>query len=142
MALIDLQSLKTLVQSGCNEVDEREVFKELLYAILCKAARVDLHADTTEVDMIAKIMLEYTGEEYDSAAIRTEISAKSRDDSLRPVAQLASKLSEEMRVLAIVALEQVMRADETVSYAEIDYFNAVAAAMRLSFADVAGLVKG
>jgi len=28
-----------------------------------------------------------------------------------------------------------------VSYAEIDYFNAVAAAMRLSFADSAGLVK-
>lgn len=141
MALVDLQTIKARLQGQSGAADERETFKQLLFKILTKAARVDLHTEGAEVAMIQRIMLAYTGEEYDAGTIRAEALAQSQEDSLRPVARLAAKLPESFCVLAIVALEEVMRADENVSYAEIDYFNAVAAAMRLSFADVAGLVK-
>ena len=86
-------------------------------------------------------MLEYTGETYEAGTIRAEAIEQSQEESLRPVAKAASKLPEGLRVLAIDALASVMRADDQISYAEIDYFNAVAGAMRLSFADVAGLLK-
>jgi len=141
MALVNLQSLKSLMTSTASADDERENYKTLLFTILTKASRVDLHTDGSEVELIQKIMLEYTGETYDAGSIRAEAIAQSQDESLRPVAKLAAKLPESMRVLAIDALASVMRADDQISYAEIDYFNAVAGAMRLSFADVAGLLK-
>jgi uncharacterized tellurite resistance protein B-like protein len=140
MALVDLEKIKAQLTSTPSEGDQREVFRELLFKILTKAARVDLHTADAEITMIQRIMKSYTGEEYAAAAIRTESIAQSQESSLRPVARLAAKLPESFRVLAIVALEEVMRSDERLSYSEIDYFNAVAGAMRLSFADVAGLV--
>lgn len=141
MALVDLQKLKSLVTAGSSAHDESERFKQLLFMILTKAARVDLHTDAAEVDLIQKIMLEYTGEAYEAATIRAEATAQSQENSLRPISKLASTLPENLRVLAVSALKEVMGADERVSYAEIDYFNAVAGAMRLSFADVAGLLQ-
>ena len=141
MALVNLQNLKSLMTSTTSADDDRENYKTLLFTILTKASRVDLHTDGSEVELIQKIMLEYTGETYDAGSIRAEAIAQSQDESLRPVAKLAAKLPESMRVLAIDALASVMRADDQISYAEIDYFNAVAGAMRLSFADVAGLLK-
>jgi hypothetical protein len=141
MTLVDLTNLKTMICNGSIGADEREWFRELLYLILTKAARVDLHADESEVSTIKRIMKEYTGEDYDEGDIRAEAIAQSRENSLRPVAKLGSRLPETYCVLAIQALEEVMRADDNVSYAEIDYFNAVASAMRLSFADVAGLIQ-
>jgi len=141
MALVNLQNLKSLMCADSTGDAERETFKTLLFTILAKASRVDLHTDTSEVETIQKIMLEYTGENYDAGSIRAEAIAQSQEESLRPVAKAASKLPEGLRVLAIEALASVMRADDQISYAEIDYFNAVAGAMRLSFADVAGLLK-
>jgi uncharacterized tellurite resistance protein B-like protein len=141
MALVDLQNLKSLVCASSGAADERETFKNLLFTILTKAARVDLQTDDSEVSMIQAIMSEYTGESYSAGDIRAEAIGQAQEESLRPISKLAFKLPENLRVLAISALIDVMRADERVSYAEIDYFNAVAGAMRLSFADAAGLVK-
>lgn len=141
MALVDLEKIKALVKTGSSAADEREIFGRLLLIILTKAARIDLHTDASEIDMIQNLLQEYTGQTYDSGTLRAEAIAQSQETSLRPVAKLAAKLPEEMRVLAIGALKDVMGADERVSYAEIDYFNAVAGAMRLSFADVAGLLQ-
>jgi len=141
MALVNLQSLKSLMTSTTSADDYRESYKTLLFTILTKASRVDLHSDGTEIELIQKIMFDYTGETYDAGSIRAEAITQAQGESLRPVAKLAAKLPESMRVLAIDALASVIRADDNISYAEIDYFNAVAGAMRLSFADVAGLLQ-
>jgi uncharacterized tellurite resistance protein B-like protein len=141
MALVNLQSLKSLMTSTTSADDDRENYKTLLFTILTKASRVDLHSDGTEIELIQKIMFDYTGETFDAGSIRAEAIAQAQGESLRPVAKLAAKLPESMRVLAIDALASVIRADDNISYAEIDYFNAVAGAMRLSFADVAGLLQ-
>ena len=141
MALVNLENLKSLMCAESSSDSERETFKTLLFTILSKASRVDLHTDSSEVEAIQKIMLEYTGETYEAGTIRAEAIEQSQEESLRPVAKAATKLPEGLRVLAIDALASVMKADDQISYAEIDYFNAVAGAMRLSFADVAGLLK-
>ena len=141
MALVDLKKLKGLVNAGTSGADDREIFGQLLFTILTKAARIDLHTDASEVEAIQKIMKEYTGEIYESAAVRTAAAGQAAERSLRPVSKLAAKLPEDMRVLAINALKELMGADERISHAEIEYFNAVASAMRLSFADVAGLLE-
>ena len=141
MALVNLENLKSLMCTESSSDGERETFKTLLFTILSKASRVDLHTDSSEVEAIQKIMLEYTGETYEAGTIRAEAIEQSQEESLRPVAKAAAKLPEGLRVLAIDALANVMKADDQISYAEIDYFNAVAGAMRLSFADVAGLLK-
>ena len=141
MALVNLENLKSLMCTESSSDSERETFKTLLFTILSKASRVDLHTDSSEVEAIQKIMLEYTGETYEAGTIRAEAIEQSQEESLRPVAKAASKLPEGLRVLAIDALASVMRADDQISYAEIDYFNAVAGAMRLRFADVAGLLN-
>ena len=129
------------MNTGLSAADECEIFKQLLFKLLTKAARIDLHTDTSEVELIQTLMLEYTGESYDTGVIRAEAAIQAQETSLRPVAKLAAKLPENLRVLAIGALKEIMGADERISYAEIDYFNAVAGAMRLSFADVAGLLQ-
>ena len=62
MALVDLESLKSLVCKGSSAADELETFKKLLFTVLTKAARVDLQTDDSEVSTIQSIMSEYTGE--------------------------------------------------------------------------------
>ena len=109
MALVNLENLKSLMCTESSSDSERETFKTLLFTILSKASRVDLHTDSSEVEAIQKIMLEYTGETYEAGTIRAEAIEQSQEESLRPVAKAASKLPEGLRVLAIDALASVMR---------------------------------
>ena len=112
MALVNLENLKSLMCAESSSDSERETFKTLLFTILSKASRVDLHTDSSEVEAIQKIMLEYTGETYEAGTIRAEAIEQSQEESLRPVAKAATKLPEGLRVLAIDALASVMRADD------------------------------
>lgn len=142
MALLDIDNLKSMISKGMSAEEERAAFRKLLITVLARASRVDLNTDAAEVDKIQAIVAEYTGADIDAAAVRTEAIMQARETNMKSVSKLASKMSESYRVLVIKALKQVILADDQVSHTEIDYFNAVAAALRLSFADVAELVEG
>jgi len=141
MPLLNLASLKAALCGGNSNQVERETLRELLISVLAKGSRADLHTDENEIAMIQSLVAEHTGEQLEGAEIRTAAIMMSDDDSMRGIAKLAAKVSEQHKLLVINALRDVILADDHVSHREIDYFNAVAAALRLSYADAAGLAE-
>ena len=141
MPLLNLSAIKASLTGGGSNQAERETLRELLISVLAKGSRADLHTDASEVAMIQALVAEHTGEQLEAADIRAAAIMLSDEDSMRGIAKLATKVTEEHKLLVISALRSVVLADDHVSHREIDYFNAVAAALRLSYADVAGLAE-
>ena len=141
MPLFNLDSFKAQLSGGGTAAQEKEVFRDLLISVLSRGSRADLHTDSEEIALIQKLVAEHTGEELDAGSIRATAIMASSDNSMRSVAKLASKLPENYRILVIDALRAVILADDRVSHREIDFFNSVAGALRLSYADVAGLLE-
>lgn len=141
MSLVNLDTLKSSVTEGNIAQEQLEALRKLLVAVLAKGARADLNADSDEVNTIIQVVRDFTGLELDTATVRAEAIAQSRETSSRPISKLASTLSHEHKVLVVLALKEVLLADQQVISSEVDYFNVVASALRVSFADAAGLLE-
>lgn len=141
MTLLNLDNLKSSALQGDFADEQLESMKKLLLMVLARGARVDLNADSDEVSAIIEVVRNFTGHELDAATVRTEAIAQSRETSTKPISKLASSLSHEQKILVILALKEVLLADQQLISSEIDYFNIVASALKLSFADAAGLIE-
>lgn len=140
MALVDLLNVRKLFGGDVTEPDP-ETYRELLVMVLARATDVDAYTDPVEVETVQKVVLAYIGEEISSADVR--IAAKSALFESAPleryVSRIGPKLPKAQRMKLISALTEVMRADDKVASAETDYFNMICDAMKVTFADVAGL---
>jgi uncharacterized tellurite resistance protein B-like protein len=145
MAIADLKSvLKIFGGSDIGDEERHELYKEVLLMTLSRAADADINIQAAEVDRIREILKEHTGEEFSSSDIRVaareELYASA---SLRKyLASVRDKMSNADRVDTIRALADVFRSDQEVSVLEIDFFNGVAEALKVTPAEVAGLTAG
>lgn len=145
MAIADLKSvLKIFGGSEVSEEEQSELFKEVLLMTLARAADADINIQNVEVDRIRQILKKHTGEDFSAAdirvAARTELYAEA---SLRKyLASVRDKMADKDRVETVQALADVFRSDESVSVLEIDFFNRVAEALKVTPAELAGLVAG
>lgn len=145
MAIADLASVLKIFGGGDVGKDgQNELFKEVLLMTLARAADADINIQAVEVDRIREILKEHTGEEFSQADIRVaardelyaEATLKKYLNSVR------GKLRYRHRVETVHALADVFRSDSNVSALEVDFFNGVAESLRVSPADIAGLVPG
>jgi len=145
MAIADLKSvLKIFGGSDVSEDKQNELHKEVLLMTLSRAANADVNIQTVEVDRIREILKEHTGEEFSSGdvrvAAREELYAEA---SLRKyLVSVRDKMTNADRVDTIHALADVFRSDQEVSVLEIDFFNGVAEALKVTPAEIAGLSAG
>jgi uncharacterized tellurite resistance protein B-like protein len=145
MAIADLKSvLKIFGGSDIGDEERHELYKEVLLMTLSRAADADINIQAAEVDRIREILKEHTGEEFSSGDIRVaareELYASS---SLRKyLASVRDKMANADRVDTIHALADVFRSDQQVSVLEIDFFNGVAEALKVTPAEIAGLTAG
>jgi uncharacterized tellurite resistance protein B-like protein len=145
MAIADLKSvLKIFGGSDVSEEDQNELHKEVLLMTLARAADADINIQTVEVDRIREILKQHTGEDFSAADIRVAARAELyAEASLRKyLASVRDKMADKDRVATIHALADVFRSDESVSVLEVDFFNRVAEALKVTPAELAGLVAG
>jgi len=145
MAIADLKSvLKIFGGSDIGKDKHDELYKEVLLMTLSRAADADIHIHQREVDRIIEILKEHTGEEFTSSDIRVaardELYAKTT--LVRYLNSVRDKMRNADRVDTVHALADVFRIDQEVSVLEIDFFNEVAVALKVTPAEIAGLTAG
>lgn len=111
--------------------------------VLARATDADSYTHPAEVEVVQKVLEEHLGERVEGSEIR--IAAHSRLYETAPLekylSRLGPKLPKASRRSILNALIEVLKADGRVASAETHYFNMVAAAMALSFADIVGLIN-
>ncbi len=145
MAIADLKNvLKIFGGSDVNDGEKGELFKEVLLMTLARAANADINIQTVEVDRIAEILKEHTGQDFSSVDIR--VAAREElyaEATLRKyLASVRRKLTARERAETMLALADVFRIDKSVSVLEVEFYNRVAEALQVSAADLAGLDAG
>ena len=144
MRISDLSNvMKVFQETELSEAERQQLFKEVLLMTLARASSSDANINPYEVSTIQEILERYTGQKFSEADIR--VAARSELYEKAPLKSYLSsarrKLGGEDRVAIVKALEEVINSDEEVSVLEIEYFNSVAKAMKLSPAELVGMSR-
>ena len=143
MAIADLSSVlkKSFGESSPSEEDQNELYKEVLLMTLARASRSDANIHPVEIETIQQIMQRETGQELTEADIRKAArphlneSAKLR----KYLRSVQGQLKVEDRIKVVQALADVIKSDTPISVLEINFFNRVADALRITFPQLFGL---
>ena len=141
MALISFSSLKNMMTNHGEDNDARALFEEVLLLVLARASRVDSNVDSIEVRHVQKALKEVTGAEYSEAEVQTAASSEIFDtQSLeRTLAKASGKLSSENKAEILHCLAELLQSDDAIRHPELEFFDHVAAALRASPSEIAGL---
>ncbi|MEM7219585.1 MAG: TerB family tellurite resistance protein [Pseudomonadota bacterium] len=143
MPIAALQQVLALF-SGAEptEAEHRELFKEALLMTVARATASDTNVKPIEVEQVRDIYTRVSGEEISAADVR--MAAKSKLYESAPLhtylGRAAKVLSVEERLVIANALSEVILADDRVSDYEVDFFDMVAEALKLTPAELAGLI--
>lgn len=143
MSLINFDAIRSLVRDGSSKHKE-ELFKEALLMVLARATRADSNVEAAEVSKVRQALKAQTGEEFTEAQILTAASSEIfESQSLeRYLTSATRKLSESERVAILSCLADIIRSDDVIRYAEMDFFDRVATALRATPSEIAGLAVG
>ena len=145
MAISDLKNVLNIFGgSEQTECEQDELRKEVMLMTLARAADADINIQTVEVERIAQIIENHTGEKLTAAEIR--VAARSElyaEANLRKyLAKVSKRLTNKDRAEVVDALTEVFRSDSNVSPLEIDFFNRTVVALGATPAEIAGLIAG
>ena len=142
MALVDFIKVRQLFGEA-PQSDDPQLFRELFVLVLSRATDADAYTHPAEVKTVQSVIKAELGEELSEGEIRTAALSKVYESvSLQKcLNSAATRLSAEQRRRILGGLIKVLRADDRVSSREADFFNTVAAALRLTAADAAGLIS-
>jgi uncharacterized tellurite resistance protein B-like protein len=143
MALIDFSTIKDLITDLSAGKDEEVLFKEVILLVLARATRADSNVESIEVEHIQKALKELTGEEFSRGDILTASSSEIYEtQSLeRTLANAARKLGQDKRSMILSCLADLIRADSSIRYQELEFFDQVATALKASPSEIAGLYE-
>ena len=133
--------LKIFGVSSPSEEKQKELYREVLLMTLARASRSDANIHPVEIETIQQIMQQETGQELTEADIRKAArphlneSAKLRK-YLRSVQR---QLKLENKTTILQALADVIKSDTEINVLEIDFFNRVVDALRITPAEQLGL---
>ena len=145
MAIADLKSVLKIFGGGdVSEAEQNELFKEVLLMTLARAADADINIQHVEVDRIREILKEHTGEEFSPGDIRVAARDElyAHASLMKYLDSVRGKMKDKHRGETVAALADVFRSDSNVSVLEVDFFNDVASALRVTPAELAGLYAG
>ena len=142
MAIADLSSvLKIFGESSPDEAEQNALYGEALLMTLARASSADANIDPAEISTIQGIVKRETGEDVSSQDVRRAARTELYETTpLRKyLRSIQGKLREDDRRNIVRALAEVINSDCKVSVLEIDFFNRVADALRITPAELAGL---
>ena len=126
--------LKIFGAPSLSEEKQKELYGEVLLITLARASYSDANIHPVEIETIQQIMQRETGQELTEADIRRAAwpglyeSAKLRK-FLRSVQR---QLKAEDKITIMQALADVIGSDTQINVLEIDFFNRVAVALRIT----------
>ena len=145
MAIADLKNVLSIFGGSELSADkEQELYKEVLLMTLARAADADINIQSVEVDRIREILKQHTGEEFSAADIRLAARAELYAEAtlVKYLNSVGKKMTAAHRAETARALADVFRSDESVSVLEIDFFDKVVDALKVTPSQLAGLEAG
>ncbi len=142
MAIADFSSvLKIFSASLPSEEKQTELYREALLMTLARASMSDAHIHPVEIETIQQIMQRETAQELTEADIRKAARQDLYESAnLRKyLRSVRHQLKAEDRIKIVQALADVIKSDTKISVLEIDFFNRVADALRITPAQLVGL---
>ncbi len=133
--------LKIFGESSPSEEKQKELYREVLLMTLARASNSNANIHPVEIETIQQIMQRETGQELTEADIRKAArphlneSAKLR----KYLRSVQGQLKVEDRIKVVQALADVIKSDTPISVLEINFFNRVADALRITFPQLFGL---
>lgn len=143
MSILEFKNLGKIFGGGEPTAEEAaQLYKEALLMTLARATSADADIQSVEIEAARKILKEETGQDFDAPQIR--VAAKSEVFESEPIdkylAHAAAKLDNEHRVKIVHALTKVLKSDVRVTVFEAEFFNMVSKAMKVTPAEIAGLL--
>lgn len=143
MAIADLLNIgKLFGGEKITEAEKKNLLKEVLLLTLSRASIADSNIKPIEVSVIQNTLQSVSGEAFTEQQIRvaahSELYETKALDAL--LAQVAGTLSEQDRVLIATSLAALIKSDEKVTYQEVEFFNRMVSALKLTSASLVGLI--
>jgi uncharacterized tellurite resistance protein B-like protein len=142
MGIADLSNvLNIFSSSSLSEEKQKGLFREVLLLTLARASMADANVHPVEIETIQQIIRRETGEELTEADIRRAARPELYESvNLRKyLRSVQRQLKAEDRITIVKALADVIKSDTQISVLEIDFFNRVADALRITPAALIGL---
>ncbi len=142
MSIANLSSILKIFGGGEPTEEERhQVFKEALLMTLARASDSDENVSPVEVETVQELVMRVTGEEVSIADVRVAAASKLYEKAplKSHLAKIARTLTPQQRVLIVESLCEVIKSDVRVTEREVEFFNMVAEALRITPAELAGL---
>lgn len=142
MAIADLSNVLSIFGgSSSGEESETDLFGEVLLMILARASRSDANIHPREIRDIREIMSRETGQELSELDIRKAARSELYEAAnLRKyLRSVQGKLTGENRARIAKAVAELIKSDEHISVLEIDFFNGIADALKVTPAELVGL---
>jgi len=124
-------------RSSAGEESQDELYKEVLLMTLAGACKADANIHPVEIETIQQIMQRETGQDLKEADIR-KASRPDLYESARLRKYLRSvqgRLNDENKTTILRALVDVIKSDTEINVLEIDFFNRVVDALRITPAE-------
>lgn len=142
MNIANLNNVLSLFRnSELSPEDEKALFKEVLLMTLARASSADANIDPVEVESVQRVIQKVTGEEIDEADIR--VAAHSALYETAPLekylASASRKLEVAHRVTTVRTLAEIIKSDCQIGPHEIEFFDMVAGALRVTPSELMGL---
>ena len=143
MSIASLSSvLKIFGGQSSDSDDEQRLPTEALLMTLARAAGTDTNISPVEISSVQRAMKAATGQDFSEADVR--LAAKSElfaNQSLKHVlSKISGRLTTRDRIMIANSLAEVIRSDRRVNELEQDYFDEVAAALKVRPSELAGLI--
>ncbi len=142
VAIADLSRvLKIFGESSPSEEKQKELYSEVLMMTLARASSSDANIHPVEIETIQQIMQRETGQELTEADIRKAARPEPHDSVyLRQyLRSVQHQLKAEDRSKIVQAVADVIKSDAQINVLEIDFFNRVTDALRITPAEPLGL---
>ena len=142
MALVDFSGIKELIKVKSNKGRD-ELFKEVLLLILARVTRVDSNVESIEVEHVRSAIKELTGDDISKGDVLTASSSEIYETQTleRALGKASRKLDQEDTAIILNCLSDLIRADGSVRYQELEFFDRVATALKASPSEIAGLYE-
>jgi uncharacterized tellurite resistance protein B-like protein len=126
--------LKIFGAPSPSEEKQKELYREVLLITLARASNSDANIHPVEIETIQQIMQRETGQELTETDIRRAARPESYESvKLRKFLRSAQRqLKAEDKITIMQALADVIRSDTQINVLEIDFFNRVAVALRIT----------
>ncbi len=139
MAIADLSNvLRIFGESSPSEEKQKELYREVLLMTLARASSSDANIHPVEIETIQQIMQRETGQELTEADIRKATRPDLYESvNLRKYLRgVRRQLKASDRITIMQALADVIKSDTRINVLEIDFFNRVADALRITRAEL------